>query len=210
MRRGTVVRDYGGVSADDRRAARRDRLVAAARRAWGAEGLGAVTVRGVVAEAGLTNRYFYEHFANRDAVIVAVADQVREEMFTTLVDTSMSAQGDVEARLEAALTALLTGIAEDPERQRILTTEVAQVAGLENRRRETFELLAALILEYGPQVPGFTPVVDDAARRHAQFVVGGVNQVIDGWLAERDIPVAQLARICTELCMAVTAVGESR
>ncbi|WP_344785108.1 TetR/AcrR family transcriptional regulator [Gordonia caeni] len=210
MARGTVIRDYGGVSAGDRRAARRDKLIAAARRAWGAQGLGAVTVRGVVSEAGLTNRYFYEHFPNRDAVIVAVADQVREEMFTTLVETSMGAEGDVEARLEAALTVFLRGIAEDPERQRILTTEVGQIAGLENRRRETFELLAALILEYGPQVPGFTPVVDAAARRHAQFVVGGVNQVIDGWLAERDIPVEDLARVCTELCMAVTAVGDLR
>lgn len=210
MGRGTVIRDYGGVSADDRRAARRDKLVAAARRTWGAEGLAAVTVRGVVAEAGLTNRYFYEHFPNRDAVIVAVADQVREEMFATLVETSMAAEGDVEARLQAALTAFLRGIAEDPERQRILTTEVAQIAGLENRRRETFELLAALILEYGPQVPGFTPVVDAAARRHAQFVVGGVNQVIDGWLADRDIPVEELARVCTRLCMAVTAAGDRR
>lgn len=85
MRRAEVVRDYGGVSAADRRAERRRRLPAAGRRIWGESGITEVTVRGVCKAAGLIPRYFYEHFPNRDALLFAVADDVRDELLGALV-----------------------------------------------------------------------------------------------------------------------------
>ena len=59
IKRPEVVRDYGGISAVDRRAERRAKRLAAGRQIWGESGIGEDTVRGVCTAAGLTPRYFY-------------------------------------------------------------------------------------------------------------------------------------------------------
>ncbi|EME15396.1 TetR/AcrR family transcriptional regulator [Rhodococcus triatomae] len=201
MARGQAVRDYGGVSADDRRAERRRRLLDAGRHAWGRAGLGEVTVRGVCTEAGLQPRYFYEQFANRDALIVAVADEVRDKLFTALVDTSRSADGGIEDTLRAALTAFLRVIADDPDIHHIMRTDLAGVPGLETRRVDSLNMVAELILRYGADAPGFDPRPDVDRRRVARFVAGGVNHLIDNWLADQDETPHELADQCTRLCM---------
>ena len=63
----TAGRRYGGLTAEERRAERRARLVRAATEIWVAEGWAAVSMRAVCARAGLTDRYFYEEFGNREA-----------------------------------------------------------------------------------------------------------------------------------------------
>src|SRR5579872_7202432 len=69
-------RRWRGVEPDARQAARRQRLLDAAFELLGTEGLTATTVRGVCARAGLHTRYFYESFADVDALVVALFDQL--------------------------------------------------------------------------------------------------------------------------------------
>lgn len=201
MTRGDVVRSYGGVSADDRRAERRRKLLAAGRRAWGESGLGEVTVRGVCGAAGLQPRYFYEQFANREALILAVANEVRGELFRRLVDSSRDAEGDLEDKLRAALTAFLAAIADDPTIHRIMRTDLAGVPGLENNRVESLNMVADLILQYGSGIPGFGPPEGIDPRRFARFVAGGVNHLVENWLDTEGESPEELADLCTRLCM---------
>ncbi|MFD4295389.1 TetR/AcrR family transcriptional regulator [Rhodococcus sp. NPDC058505] len=201
MARGDVVRSYGGVSADDRRADRRRKLVGAARRSWGHAGLGEVTVRGVCAAAGLQPRYFYEQFANRDALLVAVADEVRGELFATLVDSSRDADGTLEDKLRAALSAFLGAIAADPDLHRIMRTDLAGIPGLENRRVDSLNIVADLILQYGSGIPGFGTPGGADPRRFARFVAGGVNHLVENWLVHPDESPEELADVCTRLCL---------
>lgn len=201
MTRRDVVRDYGGVSADDRREERRQRLVAAGRRVWGESGLGDVTVRGTAREAGLAYRYFYEHFANRDALVVAVADEVRDELVRTLIDASTQAGGGIEQQLRAALRAFLSVVADDPQMFRIMTSDDAGVEGLDRRRRETLDLVAEVV------VANLTAVSDASEadlRRSARFAVGGVYRLVETWLVERDASADEIADACTRLAMSVT------
>ena len=65
-------RAYGGVTPGERVAVRRARLIEAGRALFGRQGLRATTVRGVCAEAGLTDRYFYESFDGLEALLAAV------------------------------------------------------------------------------------------------------------------------------------------
>jgi AcrR family transcriptional regulator len=58
------ARNYAGLSADERRLARRERLIEGAIRAYGELGYRNTTVKAVCEAAGLTERYFYESFAN--------------------------------------------------------------------------------------------------------------------------------------------------
>ncbi len=68
------------MTADDRRAERRELLIAAAFDLLGTQGWSATTVRAVVERADLNPRYFYESFADLDSLILAVYDEVVDEM----------------------------------------------------------------------------------------------------------------------------------
>src|SRR4029077_5184552 len=58
----TPQRAYGGVSAEDRIAARRAKLLDAGLELFGTRGYATTGVKDVCREAGLTDRYFYESF----------------------------------------------------------------------------------------------------------------------------------------------------
>jgi len=207
MARPEVVRDYGGVSAEERRADRRRRLLAAGRATWGASGIAEVTVRGVSAAAGLQPRYFYEHFAGREALVEAVADEVRAELFDALVTSALGEEGDLEARLRAALTAFFGMIAADPSIHAIMRTDLAVIPGLERRRVESLDMVAELILRHGATDPGQVPVAGVAPRRVARFAAGGVNHLLESWLEHPEGTPGELAEQCTRLCLRLVESG---
>ncbi|GAA3960645.1 TetR/AcrR family transcriptional regulator [Gordonia caeni] len=206
MGREAVIRDYGGVSAQERRDMRRRRLIDAGRTLWGNEGLNAVSVRGVCTAAGLTHRYFYEHFSGREELLVAVAGQVREELVQMMLDQSTATGGSVDQRFRAALTMYLHAFCEDPQFHRIMTTDKTGIAGLETWEHETLDLIADSMVKFGAEVPGVEIPGDSESRRRARFVVGGVNRLIAGWLVEQDTTAAELAQACTDYCMALVRV----
>lgn len=67
---------WSGVPLPDRPALRRNELVAAGVQLLGDASGPALTVRAVCRKAGLTERYFYESFADRDEFVRAVYDDV--------------------------------------------------------------------------------------------------------------------------------------
>src|SRR5580658_9346688 len=75
-----VTMPFKGVSADDRRIDRRNRLVGAAFEIAGTEGSGALGVGRVCLAAGLTKRYFYESFASLSELQSAVVDRAISTM----------------------------------------------------------------------------------------------------------------------------------
>ncbi|BBU22700.1 transcriptional regulator [Mycobacterium xenopi] len=203
MRRAEVVRDYGGVSAADRRAERRRKLLAAGRRIWGECGITEVTVRGVCKAAGLIPRYFYEHFPNRDALLFAVADDVRDELLDALVAAGIGNPGTLADKLRSALTAFLDIIAADPHIHRITTSDLTSVPGLTEHRTHVLDMLTELVIHYAPEVLGDDTPDPAELRRGALFMVGGVNQIIEAWLKEPRETTSELAAACADLCVAV-------
>ncbi|MFE5284976.1 TetR/AcrR family transcriptional regulator [Nocardia sp. NPDC056611] len=203
MARSATARSYGGISAEDRRTERRTRLLAAAREVWGESGLSAVTVRGVCKQAGLIDRYFYEHFANRDELLAAVADQLREELLSVLVRSGLTADGTAEDKLRAALGAFLQAIADDRRIHRIIASDFHAVPVLAQRRREVLATITDLVVQNVPDaLPGdYDP---EALRRAALFITGGVNQLIETWLDHpTDLTADQLAASCARMCVSV-------
>lgn len=202
MARAEVVRSYRGISAANRRDERRDKLLAAGRRIWGEAGLSDVTVRRVCAASSLTPRYFYEHFATRDALILAVAEQVHEELFTTMVEASQAEPGGLRRKLLRALTTYLDAIADDPSVHRILTSDAHGVAGLEELRARAVGIVTDLVVQYSAEFLD-DPANPEIRRREALFVVGGVNQLVDTWLHDPGQSTTEVATLCTELALAV-------
>ena len=70
------VRPWRGVSAEDRTSERHERLMEAGLDVFASTGYAACSVREVSRAAGLTERYFYESFENREALLTALADRI--------------------------------------------------------------------------------------------------------------------------------------
>ena len=102
---------WSGVPLQDRQTLRRDELIAAGVDVLGGAGGGALTVRGVCRAAGLTERYFYESFGDRDDFVRAVYDHVCSTAMTAL--TSSTTPRDAVERFVALMV-------DDPVRGRVL------------------------------------------------------------------------------------------
>ena len=74
-----VGRTYGGVSAAERAASRRERLLDAGLELFGTHGFAATGVKDVCRQAGLTDRYFYESFRDSRELFLAVFDRLTDE-----------------------------------------------------------------------------------------------------------------------------------
>jgi AcrR family transcriptional regulator len=176
----TNVRPYRGVEPADRRAARRARLLAAGRDLLGADDdMPELTVRSICRQAGLTVRYFYESFADKDEFIGAVFDCV-------IADLAASTQAAVAAapaaeQTRSAMANIVRTIDSDPRVGRLLFSSQPANALLVRKREESSALFAML----SGQHAGSTLRMQRNARitATAHFVVGGVAQTISAWLA---------------------------
>ncbi len=102
---------WSGVPLEDRQALRRDELVAAGVTLLGGEAGPALTVRAVCREAGLTERYFYESFADRDEFVRAVYDDVCTRAMSTLMSAGTPRE---------AVERFVALMVDDPVRGRVL------------------------------------------------------------------------------------------
>lgn len=175
------ARPYGGVDAADRRASRRDRLLEA-----GLDLLGAdvpqfieLTVRGICRQAGLTARYFYESFTDKDEFVSAVFDSVIADLALTTQAIVNAAPPDEQTR--AGIANIVRTIAGDGRIGRLLFGAHLSNAVVVRKRVESSGLLAVLSGQHAGTVLHLPE--NDRIRAAAHFVVGGVAQTISAWLA---------------------------
>lgn len=131
-----LVRPWRGMSPEQRVAERRERLLAAALEVFTAQGFASARVRDVCAEAGLTQRYFYESFADKDAAIVALAQEIVADLVTAVGPSLEGAAAGDDDAIAALSHAVVASLTDDPRRARILFVEVVGVSPeLEDIRR---------------------------------------------------------------------------
>ena len=178
-----LVRSWRGTPPRERQEARRRRLLDAGLEVFGTEGFRAATVGRICKEAGLTNRYFYEHFADREAALRAVYDDLVQDALQRI----SAALGDpalpLEERVRAALDAYLGFSLEDPRRPRVISVESVGVsAEMEERRRGVRHRIAELFTrEYRRSVREGT-LVDRPFDKQALALVGAANELVIDWV----------------------------
>ena len=174
-------RRYGGKSADQRRAERRENLVAAGLEIWQESGWAAVTMRGVCARAGLTDRYFYENFTDRDALLTTIWDQMRDQTMAMLLAAIMlEADQPALTQLRAALASIVHHIGDDPQQAQIVFGDHAGSAVLEQRRRTTIQLAVTLLIDLAR--PFLRDGIDETAFRiNVLTGIGGFVEVMLAW-----------------------------
>ncbi|MCV7316268.1 TetR/AcrR family transcriptional regulator [Mycolicibacillus parakoreensis] len=139
-------RRWRGQTHDDRVHARRRRLLAAGYALLGDDGTAGVSMRAVCRHAGLSLRYFYENFADTDALITAVYDECNSELLAAITAAALPLRAELDRAVRAAIDAGAGYFAADPRRVRILLREPLSNDLLTDRRAAVApELLGALV-----------------------------------------------------------------
>jgi AcrR family transcriptional regulator len=194
---------YGGVGAAERREARRARLIDAGLDLLGTEGWHATTVRGVCARAKLTPRYFYESFAELDALLLAVFDELAAELAEAVLEAVTPPPGDARATARAAIAAGLGVVADDPRKGRVLFAEGIGSAALTRRRMTTLRGFAAMVAAQGSAFYGVGADGDALVQTTALMLVGGLAETFMAWLdGSLDTTREQLIDDCADLFVA--------
>jgi AcrR family transcriptional regulator len=196
-----VVRPYRGVSADDRRAERRARLVDACLDVLGAEGVAGTTMKAICARAGLTERYFYESFRDRDELLGAALDEVVAEIDAAMMDAVRRSPPDLLERARAAAGAFVAVLTDDRRKGRAFLEAVGNEA-LKEHHAASVRKYAELVGEQMQELEGVQGARAEARLRIATLIlVGGTAQAVASWLdgtiaLPREELVDEIARLC--------------
>jgi AcrR family transcriptional regulator len=176
-------RRYRGIPTEERQRARRERLVDAALSVIADGGASALTVNRVCSTAGLNPRYYYEHFKSLDELVLAIAEQTGQLVVSTLVDALAHTHPDIAAQAEAAVSAGVGLLVDDPRLARLVVESATHPVLLVAREDFKKALLALIIANRptGPNPP--TPDPDQTAEFAANMLLGGLLEVLGAWTA---------------------------
>lgn len=174
-------RVYGGRTSADREAERRQSLLDAAIDTLIAGDK--LTVRGICQKTGLTSRYFYENFASTDALAEAAYDTCVSSI-AMQVAAAFAAPPTVAEQVEGAMNALVGVLEEDPRAGQILFSTRIGNALISRKRQESTQFFVDITATTADESDA-QPVSGVDLGHAAQFVVGGVTQLLSTWLNAR-------------------------
>ncbi len=177
------ARPYRGVSAVERRATRRAALLEAALDLLGGPEPRPVTMTAVCERAGLTERYFYESFTDRDALLVELLDQISSEIADRANAALDGAEGPPGHRVRVAMTAVVDLFAHDPRKGRVALVESVGLPILRARRQELLAAFEALFVVRSVELYGEDALPEQEARLTSVLFVGGLVELIASWLS---------------------------
>jgi len=184
-----VRRRYGGQSAEERRAARRMRLVDSALELFGTRGYTATTIEQLCSAAGVTARHFYEEFSSREALLFAVYDAIALQCLAELRQALHDPQKGWYDVVQDGLTAYFGFVTADPRRARILFMETAGVSReLEIHRRAMLTTLVRDLTLSAKRLldAGLTPSLDTELLCAA--LAGAAYELTIFWLLADERP----------------------
>ncbi|MEO3876159.1 TetR/AcrR family transcriptional regulator [Nonomuraea sp. B12E4] len=175
------MRDYGGRSAEQRRAERRAQLIEAGFELFGTQGYANTSIRALLRRAELQDRYFTENFASMEELLGAVYDQIRDVAFEK-VRAAGNAVGTPVERLRLMIDANVRILEEDPRFARVTMIEIfgAGPVAEQHRQRGLRESAAVVAGIMPPLLPG-RGLDRDAV---SMAITVGVNGLFMDWVAK--------------------------
>ena len=196
---------YGGVSAAQRQADRRRRLLAAGLEVIGAEGLPAATVRAVCREAGLSSRFFYESFSGAEELEMALIDQIFERATDSVIAAVEAAPPHARDRI--AIETFVHELTDDPRIARFALVEASGSEALTRRRRAMVRSAVEAALE---QKRSASQIRRSEIYREVVLTVliGGLVELLVAWM--HGVIDSDLPRIIDEYVQLVSEVSGAR
>ena len=196
-------RPYRGALPEERRAQRRGQLIAAAIEVYGDRGYRRSSVKSVCEAAGLTERYFYESFANSDELLVAAYNEVTARVRAALRKAAEAAGRGRNARARAMLHTYFGILRNDERLARLFLVEIRGVSA------QVDAAIDASLQDIGDDVFGALAPAGAAADPLLQAgLIGGVLHIALRWIAdEYRCPVDKVVDAAMRLGAALTGRG---
>lgn len=195
---------YRGMSAAERHAQRRERLLEAGLELFGTQGYAATSIRAVSATASLNSRYFYESFSSREDLLWHVYRRIIREDVAAVIEATAGAES-IEEQARAGLRASWKLLTEDPRKARILALEAVGVSErLEQMRRESRHAFADILVRNAMSIAGGSVTLRMDPVLTARSLMGAVVQVLADWVnGDVDAPVEEIVEHFTRMFTAV-------
>jgi TetR/AcrR family transcriptional regulator, fatty acid metabolism regulator protein len=162
--------------------ATRERILDGALDVFARKGYHRAIVDDIVRASGTSKGAVYHHFPNKEAVFVSLVDDFAELLASRLA-TAVSARQGALAKVDAALTAVLTTFTDNERLARLILLEAVGLGPAYQRKRaEVADRFAALIQRYLDEAvaDGSLPAVDTRVATLAWL--GAVNEIVVQWL----------------------------
>ena len=138
-----------------------------------------VTVADVCAGAKVSKRYFYEHFTDRENLLLIVHREQNRWLLSQVAAAAPRQAATAEEFLRPMMRTLIAKLAEDPERARVIYVNAPR---METRRRGVLREDAQ---HFAPLVARFVGETTDQRRleRTLLALIAGISEVIIDWIS---------------------------
>jgi AcrR family transcriptional regulator len=148
-----LMRDYNGKTAAERIAQRRERLIDAGVELFGERGYAATSIRAVLQQSGLRDRYFGESFADLDSLLAAVYSRLIDEEISGCAAAIDKTNGGSEGA-RAMIDTITRSFEKNPGKARIKSREILSGGPVAREQRHTgLRRLAQLVADLLPPSP---------------------------------------------------------
>ncbi|GAA4193869.1 TetR/AcrR family transcriptional regulator [Streptosporangium oxazolinicum] len=191
-------RSYRGMSAEERLAERRERLISAAYILYSDPGFPETTIERLCAEARISNRAFYECFSGRDELMQTVYDRCVRETLDAMSKAIEQAPDTLADRVETGVTSYISFVTDDRRRARIMHLEVRRAGECLVTSRQS--AVAAFTRTIESNVADLPEVTKANQHLLALGMIGAIQELLIEWvLADDPPPVAGLIDTATHI-----------
>jgi AcrR family transcriptional regulator len=178
---------YGGLTAEERREQRRLRLEEAADSVVRRHGLAAVTVRSVITEAGLNERYLYESFSGIDELLAATFANLRTRLSDAVVTAVEAAPHTPRDAIRATMACLVDLVSRDELVRQMVFEDAPDHPNFSALRRQGRDDFQSLIRRYGELHYGVArePLQQRRVDHVMAMFTGGFFEIVERWLDGR-------------------------
>lgn len=174
----TVERTFRGKGPDERRAERRGKLLDAALELISTVGWKGATMTAICQQAGLTERYFYESFRDREALYTVLLDELTVQIERAVIEAAAVHAPDARTRMRTVVDRVLTVFAVDPRRGYVAFLEGLDSEALQHRRRDALLGFERLVRAQAPAVFGANAPTGLAIELGAASLVGAAGELL--------------------------------
>ncbi|SDQ94624.1 DNA-binding transcriptional regulator, AcrR family [Thermostaphylospora chromogena] len=179
-------RAYRGMSAEQRLADRRERLMTAAYTLFPSAGFPATTIEKLCTKARVSNRAFYECFSGREALMQAVYDRCVEETLQEVSKALAAGPSTLSGRIETGIRAYVSFVTQDFRRAHIMHVEVRRAGDCLTAARQRAVSGFTRLIEETVAATGEKPAVN--LHLLALGLIGALQELLIEWVLATDPP----------------------
>jgi AcrR family transcriptional regulator len=186
-------RVYRKKNPEDRVLERRERLMQAALQLFGTQGYANTTIETLCSEAKVTTRHFYQVFSSREELLLAVYNQITEELQVSLFSAMEAERQGLQEKMQQVIQALVNNYLTDSRRAQIGVLEVVGASAIvEKRRREVIHGIAIHLEQFMNALAAENQLPQRNYHWLAVALVGGINELMAEWLMNQSLSLEQL------------------